>query len=55
VQLGASWATYRFVSIFGASDFLIIVQPVLDEKVGRWTTENKLGHSIVLLNQRTIT
>jgi hypothetical protein len=41
--------------MFRLSFFPIIVQPVLDEKVGRRTTEDELIHSIVVLNQRTMT
>lgn len=44
VQPDAGRAAYRFVSIFTPSFFLIIVQPELDEKVGRRTTEDEFLH-----------
>jgi len=55
VQFDAGRAAYRFVSISERPVLLIILQPVLDEKVGRRTTENELIHSIVLLNYRIMT
>jgi hypothetical protein len=55
VQFDAGWTDYRFVSISERPVLLIILQPVLDEKVGRRTIENELIHSIVVLNYRIMT
>jgi len=41
MQPEAGRAADRFVSIFGPSFFLIVVQPVLNEMLGRRTTEDE--------------